>query len=80
MDELTKNRWEGDEGFDGGLMYEKPGPNCPVVSSELYLSHLNPLNKFLFQRPKRNVSTSEDVWYNMVVGECTLGEKMKNIS
>ena len=79
--ELTKNRREDDEGFDGSLMYEKPGKYCPVVSFELYLSHLNPLNKFLFQRPKRNVSTSEDVWYdNMVVGERTLGEKMKNIS
>ncbi|KAL9981815.1 hypothetical protein ACROYT_G010570 [Oculina patagonica] len=80
-DELTKNRREDDEGFDGGLMYEKPGSNCPVVSFELYLSHLNPLNEFLFQRPKRNVSTSEDVWYdNTVIGERTLGEKMKNIS
>ena len=29
-------------------MYEKPGPNCPVVSFELYLGHLNPLNEFLF--------------------------------
>jgi len=65
----------------GGLKYEKPGPNCPVVSFELYPSHLSPLNKFLFQHPKRNVSASEDVWYdNMVVGEHTLGEKMKNIS
>ena len=61
-------------------MYGKPGPKCPVVSFELYLSHLNPLNKFLFQRPKRNDSTSEDVWFdNMVVGEHTLGEKIKNI-
>ena len=73
-DELTKNRPEDDEGFDGGLMYEKPAPNCPVVSLELYLSHLNPLNEFLFQHSKRNASTSEDVWYdNMVVGERTLG-------
>ena len=79
--ELTKNRREDDEGFEGDLMYEKPGPNCPVVSFELYLSHLNPLNEFLFQRPKRNVSTCEDVWYdNMVVGERTLGEKMKTMS
>ena len=62
-------------------MYETPGPNCPLVSIELYLSHLNPLNEFLFQRPKRNVSTSEDVWYdNILLGERTLGEKMKNIS
>ena len=62
-------------------MYEKPGPNCPVVSFKLYLNHLNPLNEFLFQRPKRNTCTSVDVWRdNMVVGERTLGEKMKNIS
>jgi len=62
-------------------MYEKPGPNCPVVSFELYLSHLNPLNEFLFQRPRRNASTSEDLWHdNMVVGERTVGQKMKNIS
>ena len=58
--ELTKNRWEDDEGFDGRLMYEKPGPNCPVISFELYIGHLNPVNEFLFQRPKRNVWTSED--------------------
>jgi len=35
-DVLTKNRRKDDEGFDGRLMYEKPGPNCPVVSFELY--------------------------------------------
>ena len=79
-DEITKNRREDDEVFDGGLMYENPGPNCLAVSFELYLSHLNPLNEFLFQRPKRNASIPENVWYdNMVVGERTLGEKMKKI-
>ena len=77
-DELTKNRREDDEGFDGGLMYEKPSPNFPMDSFELYLIHLDPLNEFLGERNKRNVSTSEEVWYdNMVVGERTLGEKMK---
>ena len=81
MDELTKNCLEDDEGFDRGRMYEKPGPNCPVPSFELFLSHLNPLNKFLFQCLKRNVSISENVWYdNMVIGEPTLGQKLKNIS
>ena len=47
-DELTKNRRKYDEGLDGGVMYEKPGPNCPVASFELYLSHINPLNDFYF--------------------------------
>ena len=31
-DELTKNRREDDEGFEGGTMFEKPGPHCPVAS------------------------------------------------
>ena len=80
-DELTKNRREDDEGFDGGVMYEKPGLHCPVNSFELYLNHLNPLNEFLFQRPKRNVAMSADTWYdNMVIGERTLGKKMKTLS
>ena len=35
-DELTENRQEDAEGFNGGVMYEKPGPNCPVASFELY--------------------------------------------
>ena len=43
-DELTKNCLEDDKGFSGGVMYEKPGPNCPVASFELYLSHLNLFN------------------------------------
>ena len=39
------------------------------------------LERVLFQCPNRNSCTSEDVWYdNMVVGERTLGEKMKNIT
>ena len=27
-------------------------PNCPVISFELYVSHLNPLNEFLFNAPR----------------------------
>ena len=80
-DELTKNRREDDEGFDWGLMYEKPSPNCPVVSFELYLSHLNPLNEFLCERNKRNVGTfgafgTTTWWWENV----HLARKWKNIS
>ena len=61
-------------------MFEKPGPHCPVASFERYIQHLNPSNKFLFQRPKKNAGISDQVWYdNMVVGERLLGEKMKRI-
>ena len=51
-DELTKNRRENDDGLDGGIMLENSGPHCPVTSFELYIKHLNPLNEYLFQRPK----------------------------
>ena len=81
-DELTKNRREDDKGFEGGMMFEKPGPQCPVASLALYIKHLNPKNEFLFQRPKKGSKIGvDDVCFdNMVVGERTLGEKMKCIS
>ena len=74
-DELTKNRREDDEGFEGGMMFEKPGPQCPVASLELYIKHLNPKNKFLFQRPKKGSKIAVDsvCFDNMVVGERTFG-------
>ena len=81
-DELTKNRREDDEGFEGGMMFEKPGPQCPVASLELDIKHLNPKNEFLFQKPKKRGKIGVDgvCFDNMVVGEGTLGEKMKCIS
>ena len=61
-------------------MFETGGPLCPVLSFEKYVSHLNPNNEFFFQRPKRIVNKSDGVWYdNMVVGQRTLGEKMKKL-
>ena len=81
-DELTKNRREDDEGFEGGMMFEKPGPQCPVASLELYIKHLNPKNEFLLQRPKKGSKIGVDgvCFDNMVVGEHMLGKKMKCIS
>ena len=78
---LTKNRREN--GLDGGIMLENSGPHCSVSSFELYIKHLNPLNEYLFQQPKTKgiFDCSQDVWCdNMVVGERSLGEKMKKIS
>ena len=81
-DEVTKNRREDDKGFEGGMMFEKPRPQCPVASLELYIKHLNPKNEFLFQRPKKGSKIGVDhvCFDNMVVGEHTLCEKMKCIS
>ena len=80
-DELTKNRRETDEAQETQVMFATGGPLCPVLSFEQYVSHLNPKNEFFFQRPKRVKDVSDDVWYdNMVVGQRTLGEKMKKLS
>ena len=80
-DELTKNHREDDGAEEGGIMYATGGPFCPVASFEKYLQHLNPQNEFLFQPPKKKLTPDSDVWYdNMVVGESSLGEMMKQIS
>ena len=73
-DELTKNRREDDEGFEGGMMFEKPRPQCPVASLELDIKHLNPKNEFLFQRPKKGskIGVYSVCFDNMVVGEARL--------
>ena len=80
-DELTKNHRENDEAEDGGIMMSNEGSLCPVPSFEKYLSHLNPANDYLFQRPKTRQVSDSEVWYdNMVLGEHTLGKKMKVLS
>ena len=62
-------------------MHATEGVWCPVASFEKCLQHLNPKNEFLFQRPKKEVSSDAIVWYDkMVVGERSLGDMMKRIS
>lgn len=80
-DELTKNRRQDDKGLERGTILGKTGPHCSMASFEKYFQHLNLKNEFLFQRPKRNFSPSDQLWYdNMVIGERSLGNKMKKIS
>ena len=79
--EHTNNGRGNHAGIPGGTMVETNGLHCPVASFALYISHLNPMNDFLFQRPRKDVSISENVWYDFAtVGEHTLQEKMKFIS
>ena len=83
-DELTKNRRENDEAQESQTVFEIGGPFCPVLSFEKYVSGLNPKkakNEYLFQRPKKAVNESDEVWYdNMVVGQRTLRDKTKKLS
>ena len=76
-DELTKNHRAHDvQAEEGGMMIANDGPLCQVSSFEKKMSVLNPMNEYLFQRPKS--SGEGEIWYdNMVVGENTLGKKMK---
>ena len=79
-EELTKKyRTHDVQAEKGGMMIANDSPFCPVSSFEKYLRVLNPMNEYLFQRPRS--SGKGVVWYdNMVVGENTLGKKMKVIS
>ena len=62
-------------------MMSNDSPLCPVASFWKYISRLNPENEYLFQRPKTREVCEDEVWYNnMVLGENTLGKKMKVIS
>lgn len=80
-DDLTKNYCENDEAQEEQAMCETTGPFCPVLSFEKYVSHLNPKSPYLFQRSKKSVQDNDTVWYDdIVIGECMLGDKMKNLS
>ena len=75
----TDHRADNLQAGEERIMIAIDSPFCPVFSFEKYLSHLNPFNEFLFQRPK---SCGDGlVWYdNMAVGENTLKKKMQVIS
>ena len=62
-------------------MYSTPDNNmCPVNSLELYLRKLSPKSDAFLQIPKKNITTSEDIWYHGVLGKNTIANMMKTIS
>lgn len=81
-DEFLKNHREDDSKMqEGGRMYATGGANCPVASYECYISKLNPLCPFLFQRAKRVIREDSKVWYdNAAIGVNYLGKMMASIS
>ena len=55
---------------EGGMMVANDSPYYLVYSFEQYLTHLNPFNEFLFQRPKHGCPSDGIIWYdNMEVGQ-----------
>ena len=68
------------------LLHPSSGnPRCPVASFLKYLSKLNPMNLYLWQRPKasfkHHACEDDPIWYeNAAVGHNSLGEMMTNMS
>ena len=84
VSEKTKN-------YQGGLgdkadqsdpkMFSANTPNCPVMYFKKLLSVLNPKQNALFQKPKRNFLSTDEVWFeNSPIGVNKLGDMMKDIS
>jgi len=82
--EKTKNHPGGlsDKADEGDAkMFSTGEKDCPVDYLKQLLSVLNPEEEALFQRPKRNFSPTDKVWYDKApIGVNTLGNMMKNIS
>ena len=78
-DELTRNRRENNEAQESQCLklLGLSAQFCHLKS----VTCLNLKNEYPFQRPKKGVDESDKVCYdNMVVGQHTLGEKMKKLS
>ena len=84
----TKNHQGGlhhhEDDSDGKIFALEDSPTCPVQTIRNYLSHLNPVCEFLFQRPRNSESkkfNSNDSWYyNSPLGDTSLNNMMKDMS
>ena len=69
---------------DGKIFALEDSPTCPVQTIRNYLSHLNPVCEFLFQRPRSSESkkfNSNDSWCcNSPLGDTSLNNMMKDMS
>ncbi|KAL5015909.1 hypothetical protein ScPMuIL_005498 [Solemya velum] len=83
IEEMDKNhRADNENAVTEGRMYKIQGsPCCPVTSFEKYIAKLNPNRDDLWQRPKDEFSTEDEIWYiNAPVGKNTLSKLMVEIS
>ncbi|GFS17584.1 potassium channel tetramerisation domain containing 15b [Elysia marginata] len=62
-------------------MVSSPGdPRCPLSSFLKYVTHLHPMMDAFWQRPKRNISSTDIVWYDHTpLGSSTLTKIMQRI-
>ena len=81
-DELTKNHKEMEQIVSGVMPENKTDPLCPVASFKKYLSHLNPQNEYMWQRPLDTVNTEiANIWYGKQhIGKNPLRTFMSDLS
>ena len=85
---LTKNHQGGlhdhEDDLYGKIFTLEDSPTCSVQTIRNYLSYLNPVCEFLFQRPRNSKSkklNSNDSWYcNSPLGDTLLNNMMKDMS
>ena len=82
LDKLTKNHKEIDLKVSGFMPENKEDRLCPVRSYRMYLEHLHPENKFLWQLALENVNPKNPmIWYGRQhLGKNTLGHFMTDVS
>ena len=81
-DELTKNHQDL-ENIMSGIMPENPTDRlCPVKSFREYLSHLQPDNKYMWQKPLEKVNAENpQVWFSRKkIGKNPLASFMSDLS
>ena len=82
-DEATKNHKETDNNILTNFMPQnKEDKMCPMRSFKLYMSHLHPENKFLWQSPNmKPKNPNSPVWFTKGhLGRNTLGQFMTELS
>ena len=81
-DELTKNHKDIEHIVSGVMPENRTDPLCPVASFKQYLSHLNPQNNYMWQKPLDSVDINiAKIWYGRQhVGKNPLRTFMSDLS
>jgi hypothetical protein len=80
-DEKSKNHSYIDKEIVSGIMPQTNDIMCPVASFERYLSKLNPMCPFFWQRPRQSPDILDPVWFtNMRIGKNALDKFMQDMS
>ncbi|CAG2187434.1 KCTD1_15 [Mytilus edulis] len=76
LNEMVDTRW-----MDAPRIYSMPGnPFCPMKSILLYISHLNPNNDLLFQKPAKFFKHDAEWYTSSPLSQHTIKKIMKVIS